>query len=167
MVLVPARMSPEKNHLAVLLTAKLLPQVIFLLVGTGELLRLWQGLARALNLHNARFLGRREDMPELYRVADAMLLPTLGENQSLATLEAMASGLPVVTTPIPAQKELLTDGVEGFIVPPFPWRLARALTKALTKPELGIQARRRVLREHTLQKAALHLKCVLLEIVNA
>lgn len=116
-VLVPARMSPEKNHLAVLLTARLLPQVDFLLVGTGELLGLWRRAARLLGLENVRFLGRREDMPELYRAVDAVLLPTLGENQSLATLRAMASGLPVVTTPIPAQAELIQDGLTGRLVP--------------------------------------------------
>lgn len=59
-------------------------------------------------------------MPELYRAADAVLLPTLGENQSLATLEAMASGLPVITTPIPAQAELIQDGLTGRLVPPGP-----------------------------------------------
>ncbi|GAA5334553.1 glycosyltransferase family 4 protein [Thermus hydrothermalis] len=166
-VLVPARMSPEKNHLAVLLTARLLPQVTFLLVGTGELLTVWRSFARALNLQNVFFLGRREDMPELYRVADAMLLPTLGENQSLATLEAMASGLPVVTSPIPAQKELLKNGVEGFTVPTSPCHLARALTQALASPELGVNGRKRVLREHTLPEAAARLKNVLSEIAHA
>jgi len=166
-VLVPARMSPEKNHLALLLTAKLLPHVTFLLVGTGELLRLWQGVARSLRLRNVHFLGRREDMPELYRAADAMCLPTLGENQSLATLEAMASGLPIVTTPIPAQRELIAHGVEGFLVPPLPWRLAPALQQAFALPELGANGRTRILREHTLQEAATNLREALLEIVHA
>ncbi|RTH98701.1 hypothetical protein CSW28_08900 [Thermus scotoductus] len=50
-----------------------------------------RGLKGSVGLGNVRFWGRREDMPELYRAADAVLLPTLGENQSLATLEAMAS----------------------------------------------------------------------------
>ncbi|MEZ0349022.1 MAG: glycosyltransferase family 4 protein [Thermus sp.] len=166
-VLVPARMSPEKNHLTVLMTARLLPKVTFLLVGTGELLQLWRGVARILNLPNVFFLGRREDMPELYRVADAMLLPTLGENQSLATLEAMASGLPVVTSRIPAQKELLENGIEGFTVPTSPWHLAHALIKALANPELGANGRKRVLREHSLPEAAARLRNVLLEIAHA
>ena len=153
--LVPARMSPEKNHLAVLLTARLLPQVDFLLVGTGELLGIWQKTARLLGLKNVRFLGRREDMPGLYRAADAMLLPTLGENQSLATLEAMASGLPVITTPIPAQAELIQDGLTGRLVPPWPPRLAQALKEAT--PELGLRARAFVERHHTLDQAARRL----------
>lgn len=160
-VIVPARMSPEKNHLAVLLTAKLLPEVDFLLVGTGELMGLWQRTARILGLKNVLFLGRRMDMPELYRAVDAMLLPTLGENQSLATLEAMASGLPVVTTPIPAQQELVEDGQTGRLVPPNPKQLAQALEDLPS--HLGQAARIRILRHHTLEASARRLKATLEE----
>ena len=161
-VLVPARMSPEKNHLAVLLTARLLPQVDFLLVGTGELLGLWQKTARLLRLGNVRFLGRREDMPELYRAADAVLLPTLGENQSLATLEAMASGLPVVTTPIPAQRELVEHNRTGLLAPPRPSLLAKALEQALIHgASLGAEARHFVAAHHSLEIGATRLAHVL------
>ncbi|WP_135256033.1 glycosyltransferase family 4 protein [Thermus caldilimi] len=158
-VIVPARMSPEKNHLTVLLTARLTPGVDFLLVGTGELMGVWQKTARLLNLKNVRFLGRRTDMPDLYRAVDAMLLPTLGENQSLATLEAMASALPTVTTPIPAQQELITSGQTGLLVPPKPSALAQALRNLPF--HLGKQARDHVLAHHTLEKSAHTLACVL------
>lgn len=128
-------------------------------MGTGELLGLWQNTAGLLRLKNVRFWGRREDMPELYRAADAVLLPTLGENQSLATLEAMASALPVVTTPIPAQAELIQDGLTGRLVPPRPRRLAQALREA--SPELGRQARAFVEKAHTLEQAAQRLATTL------
>lgn len=154
-VIVPARMSPEKNHLAVLLTARLLPELDFLLVGTGELMGLWQKTARLLNLNNVRFLGRRTDMPELYRAVDAMLLPTLGENQSLATLEAMASALPVVTSPIPAQQELVIHAKTGILVPSHPSAIASAL-QGLPK-SLGEEARAFVCAHHTLEMSAKRL----------
>ncbi|RTH13738.1 glycosyl transferase [Thermus scotoductus] len=161
-VIVPARMSLEKNHLAVLLTAKLLPEADFLLVGTGELMGLWQKTAWFLNLKNVHFLGRRTDMPELYRAVDAMLLPTLGENQSLATLEAMASALPVVTSPIPAQQELVTHAKTGILVPPRPSAIASALQK-LPK-NLGEEARAFVCAHHTLEVSAKRL-CKTLEAI--
>ena len=164
-VIVPARMSPEKNHLTVLLTARLLPEATFLLLGTGELLWVWQKTARLLGLKNVRFLGRREDIPELYRVADAALLPTLGENQSLATLEAMASGLPVITTPIPAQRELIQDQRTGRLLPPNPFLLAKAL-RALT-PEMGVRARKYVLAHHNLEETARKLRDTLKEVAYA
>jgi glycosyltransferase involved in cell wall biosynthesis len=167
-VLVPARMSPEKNHLAVLLTARLLPEVDFLLVGTGELEGLWRKTAQVLRLGNVRFLGRREDMPELYRAADAVLLPTLGENQSLATLEAMASALPVVTTPIPAQEELIQNGFTGLLVPPRPHLLAQALNRLQGEGQaLGARARAHVLGHHTLEGSAEALAAALKEAIRA
>ncbi|WP_117236945.1 glycosyltransferase family 4 protein [Thermus sediminis] len=164
-VLVPARMSPEKNHLAVLLTARLLPEVDFLLVGTGELEGLWRKMAQVLRLQNVRFLGRREDMPDLYRAVDTVLLPTLGENQSLATLEAMASALPVVTTPIPAQKELIQDGYTGRLANPSPCELA--LTLKTLPSTLGKAARAWVLARHNLEQSALQLAQTLREVHRA
>ena len=167
-VLVPARMSPEKNHLAVLLTARLLPEVDFLLVGTGELEGIWRKTAQVLRLRNVRFLGRREDMPELYRAADAVLLPTLGENQSLAILEAMASALPVVTTPIPAQEELIQNGVTGLLVPPRPHLLAQALNRLQGEGQaLGARARAHVLGHHILEGSAEALAAALKEAIYA
>jgi glycosyltransferase involved in cell wall biosynthesis len=155
-------------NLAVLLAARLLPEVDFLLVGTGELEGLWRKTAQVLRLGNVRFLGRREDMPELYRAADAVLLPTLGENQSLATLEAMASALPVVTTPIPAQEELIQNGVTGLLVPPRPHLLAQALNRLQGEGQaLGARARAHVLGHHTLEGSAEALAAALKEAIYA
>ncbi len=168
-VLTVARMSPEKNHLAVLLTARLLPQVQFLLAGQGPLMGFLKRTAQHLGLRNLRFLGKYLHMPELYRAVDAVLLPTLGENQSLATLEAMASGLPVVTTPIPAQRELIRNEEEGLLLPPWPSTLARGLKRLAEdrglRERLGAQARRRVLEEHTLDLTVPRLKACLEELV--
>jgi glycosyltransferase involved in cell wall biosynthesis len=58
----------------------------------------------------------RHQVAEFYRQADVFVLPTLFEGMSLAVLEAMASGLPVITTPN-GPAEVVRDGVDGFIVP--------------------------------------------------
>jgi glycosyltransferase involved in cell wall biosynthesis len=58
------------------------------------------------------------DLALLYTAADAFCLPTHGEGMSNALLEAMAAGLPVVTTPVGGHPEIVTPGVEGFLVPP-------------------------------------------------
>jgi glycosyltransferase involved in cell wall biosynthesis len=164
-VLVPHRMSPEKNHGSVLLAARQTPEVDYLLVGVGELMGVWQKTARLLGLTNVRFLGRRMDMPELYRAADAMLQPTLGENLSLVTLEAMSSGLPVISSPIPAQAELIEDGVNGLLVPAQPGPIARAVRELAADPakarRLGESARARVLQQHRLEASATSLAQVL------
>lgn len=54
----------------------------------------------------------------LLRSADAFVLPTLADCHSIASLEAMASGLPVVLTRVGAGPEIVEDGASGFVVPP-------------------------------------------------
>ncbi|WP_041227199.1 glycosyltransferase family 4 protein [Deinococcus deserti] len=171
-VLVPGRFAPEKNQLAALLAARHAPELDFVFCGDmdSSMGRLASTLARRLRLANARFLGRRWDMPELYRAADVLLQPTLAENQSLVTLEAMSSGLPVVTTPIPAQAELVRDGVDGLLVPPQPALLARALKALAAHPDrarqFGHAARAHVLAAHTLEGTTHQVGSMLREVLT-
>ncbi len=163
--LLPSRFALEKNQLAALLAVRGLQGVTLALAGGGPLYGSIKRLAEVLRVKNAVFLGRVADMPRLYQAADLLFFPTLGENQSLAVLEAMASGLPVISSPIPAQKELIDDGVEGWLVAPRPGPLAAALRRALADPrqlaEMGDRARRRVEKEHTLDRTARELARVL------
>jgi glycosyltransferase involved in cell wall biosynthesis len=55
------------------------------------------------------------EIPEVYRRCDIFVAPSLHEGSSLATYEALASGLPVITTPNAGS--VVTDGVDGFVVP--------------------------------------------------
>jgi glycosyltransferase involved in cell wall biosynthesis len=55
---------------------------------------------------------------DLYAQADVFVFPTLADVLPLAIMEAMASGLPVVTTNVGAIGEQITDGVTGFLIPP-------------------------------------------------
>lgn len=169
-VLVPGRFAPEKNQLAAVRAARHAPELDFVFVGdmdsgTGALA---QRLAQRLRLNNVRFLGRRWDMPELYRAADALLQPTLSENQSLVTLEAMCSALPVVTTPIPAQAELVGQGRGGIMTVPTPALLAQALRALAAHPQgaraLGEAGRRHVLGRHTLAHTAAATAQILREV---
>lgn len=59
-----------------------------------------------------------EDLPELYRLASCSLMPGTAELQSIATLEAMASGLPVVAADAMALPELVHSGENGYLYPP-------------------------------------------------
>ena len=56
------------------------------------------------------------DLPQIYRSADVFVFPSLLEGMGLVVLEAMASGLPVITTPN-GPGDLVRDGVDGFVVP--------------------------------------------------
>ena len=158
-VLVPARLSIEKNQLLLLPVARRLPQLDFVLVGSGYM----EAPLKLLAPPNVRFFGRRRDMPLLYRAVDAVVQPTIAENQSLATLEAMASGAALITSDIPAQRELIEAGVSGLLVPPSPLgRSVAGWTAALSRlaadpalgERLGQAARARVLAAHTLERNA-------------
>jgi glycosyltransferase involved in cell wall biosynthesis len=76
----------------------------------------------------------RDRTEEFYRAADLFVLPTLSDGFALTQLEAMAYGLPVITTPNCG--EVVSDGVDGFIVPASDVNaLAEALQLILQDPE--------------------------------
>jgi len=59
-----------------------------------------------------------EDLVDLYQGADFFVLPSLSEALSLTLLEAMASGIPVVASDLPGLRDVVTEGHDGFLVPP-------------------------------------------------
>jgi glycosyltransferase involved in cell wall biosynthesis len=91
------------------------------------------------------------------QASDVLLLPSLDEGLPTVVLEAMACGVPVVATDCGGVAEAVTDGVEGFVVPP---RDSDALTAALMrlsqKPELrkgmGEAGRRTATSRFTLER---------------
>ena len=80
--------------------------------------------------------GDREDIPELLRMMDVFVLPSLGEGISNTLLEAMATGLPLVATRVGGNPELIEDGVNGCLVPVGDAvALARHLKEVLAEPQ--------------------------------
>ncbi|PKL52508.1 MAG: hypothetical protein CVV37_00865 [Nitrospira bacterium HGW-Nitrospira-1] len=65
------------------------------------------------------FLGIQNEVEKFYAAADLFILPTLYDPFSNATLEAMASGLPVITTKNNGAAELIENGKEGFVIDDF------------------------------------------------
>jgi len=77
-----------------------------------------KGDARGLAASNVRFLGPRRDLAEDFAAADVFVLPTIYDPFSNACLEALAAGLPVITTTANGFAEIVTDGVHGSTVEP-------------------------------------------------
>ncbi len=82
-----------------------------------------------------RFLGHRDDVPDLLAAADLFAFPSLYEGTGGAAIEAMALGLPIVTSDIDAMREVVDDGRNALLVPPHaPRPLAEAIAALLDDP---------------------------------
>lgn len=118
-----AKLSPVKGHEFFLEAAAEIcrshPGVSFLVVGDGPRRRELEAMADRLGLREAvRFLGARDDVPSLLKLMDVFVLSSLSESSPNAVLEAMAAGVPVVSTRVGGLPELVQDGSTGRLVEP-------------------------------------------------
>jgi len=136
------------------------PQARLLIAGTGELESALRAEVGRLGLEDhVTLLGLRRDVDQLLRAADLFVLPSLWEGLSIALLEAMAAGLPVVATRVSGTDQVLRHGESGLVVEPRDEdALAKALQAVLDDPELaralGARARATVEEEHSAERAA-------------
>ena len=120
------RMEEQKGH-AFLLDAfaclRQLPELDsmplrLLVVGDGRLKTATEQHAADLGIAGAcRFPGSIKDLANIYRAIDVFVMPSLWEGLSLAMLEAMAAGLPMVATDVGGARDVLGDSVRGILVP--------------------------------------------------
>ncbi len=117
------------------------------LVGTGDAEAELRYLAATLGISEAvTFTGYvpHHEMLALYHQADIFALPSQNEGMSIALLEAMAAGLPVIVTATGGTTELVQPGQNGYVVP---WANVPELTTALGMLGQDACARRRMGRE--------------------
>lgn len=99
------------------------------------------------------FLGwvKEEDKIGLYKTCDLMILPSFDEGMPYALVEAMAAGLPVVSTLVGGIPDLIQDGINGFLVRPGqPLELADRIIRLVNDPNLRkaiSETNRRLARE--------------------
>jgi glycosyltransferase involved in cell wall biosynthesis len=106
------RLAVQKNlSLLIEAVSRMRTDVFLDIVGEGELRGNIETLIRKYELQNVNLHGKKtgEELIELYRSADVFVLPSLKEGISLAMLEALASGLPVVASDSPEIREILAD----------------------------------------------------------
>lgn len=85
-------------------------------LGAGKV-RQFFALARKLGVADKLiFIGCKEDTPSFYAAADISVHPSYYDPSALVVLEAMASGLPVITTAYCGTSEIIKEGQEGFVV---------------------------------------------------
>src|SRR5690554_4181191 len=87
-----------------------------LMVGDGPERTQAEQLARDLDIaHNVRFLGKQDAVEEILSVADLFLIPSSSESFGLAALEAMACGIPVISSNVGGLPELNQEGITGYL----------------------------------------------------
>lgn len=123
-------------ELAIRALARMGTVAVLLVVGDDDSSR-FQSLAVELGVGDrVHFAGRREDMPDLYGVADAFLLPSRYESFALVCIEALATGVPVVAPRIGGVEDYVVDSVNGFLVERDDVPIAHALDRLLGDPAL-------------------------------
>jgi glycosyltransferase involved in cell wall biosynthesis len=91
---------------------------VLLIAGDGPLRQPIERLAAELGIsEKVRFLGIRKDIPQLMAAADAYVMSSAWEGLPMVLLEAAASSLPIVTTAVGGNNEIVHDEVNGFLVP--------------------------------------------------
>lgn len=161
-----ARLDPVKNHLFLLAIAQELERLkipfTLHIAGDGPMRERIAAETAARGLkHRVQLLGQVTDVVALYAAADVFVLPSTREGLPMALLEAMASSLAVVASPVGGIPEVLSDGVCGLLLPvdkPAAWAaaLAKLSADAGLRQRLGMAAREKVLRHYDIQVTAKH-----------
>ncbi|MEK0081856.1 glycosyltransferase [Benzoatithermus flavus] len=134
---------PNKGHRFLIEAVRELLQrgleASLVVVGEGAVRADLEARCAALGLDGRVFLvGRHLDMPAVYRAFDIYAQASISEAAGLSVLEAMASGLPIVTSAAGGPNEVITDGVSGLIVPTEDsGALAAAIARLVREPGLA------------------------------
>lgn len=111
----------NKNHEVVLRALAKLndDRIHYVICGQGTLRDYLQELTHELGIEaQVHFAGYRKDIPEVCRTADVFVFPSYREGLSVALMEAMASGLPVVCSNVRGNCDLVEEGRGGYLVSP-------------------------------------------------
>lgn len=159
------RLSPEKDYATLIrATSRVVesfPEFQLTLVGDGQERAALETLRNELGLErHITFLGERSDVHELLGHAGFFVSSSTTEGISLTLLEAMAVGLPIVTTAVGGSPEIVQPGETGKLVSPGdPESLASAMIEMLEErplwPEMSRSARQRVEANFNIKKMIL------------
>lgn len=141
---------------------KVMPQAILRIAGGGPLRSALENLAAEVGGSSIQFLGDvpRPLMRALYRSSDLVLIPSITssgvqEATSIAALEAMACGRPVIASDMGGLPDVITDGRNGFLVPERDSMAIAETVKALYGDEaamkqIAAEARKKVVRDFSI-----------------
>lgn len=171
-----ARLVPVKGLSFLVNSLSLLPSEHFklLVVGDGpERGHFIQALKQAGLSSRVELLGNvaNTDMPAVFRTADIAVLSSSSEGMSVSMLEAMACGLPVVSSAVGGMPELVSDGVTGFLVPfddceKMANRIQQLLNDKVLRQQMGKAGRLKIEQSFTWQEIASRTRLVYGQLVG-
>ncbi len=128
----------KRKNLTTLLDAKKKSHINYqlLIVGDGPQKNKLKNKVQKENIKNVTFLGRRTDIENILPQTDLFVLPSFSEGLSVALIEALACGLPVIGSNIPGMKEAITPDVGLLINPHSSSSIRDAIDKILTNEKL-------------------------------
>ncbi|MGF1479056.1 MAG: glycosyltransferase family 4 protein [Cyanophyceae cyanobacterium] len=138
------------------------PDVILTLVGDGsERAELEAAIARLELTDNVELVGYKSqaEVRQYMQTADVFVLPSFAEGLPVVLMEALAAGVPVVTTRIAGVSELVEEGINGYLVPPgdagaLADKIHKLLSDADLRTRLGKNGRTKVEQEFNLHHEA-------------
>lgn len=161
-VICVANLHPNKGHRYLLEAFEKAYQqnnhIKLLIVGDGiEKENLKQQTIGYNSKNSILFLGQRPDVPDLLALSDIFALATFFEGMCNAIMEAMSIGIPIITTDITENKELVTEGETGLLCPlRDSSSLAQAFTRLINNKELRIAMGNSAAKEME-EKYSLHI----------
>jgi N-acetyl-alpha-D-glucosaminyl L-malate synthase BshA len=147
----PVKRIPDVVEIFAMVRKEIPAKLLFIGDGPERTIGEWMVREKGLT-RDVVFMGKQNQVQNLLGVADVMLLPSDLESFGLAALEAMACGVPSVCSRVGGVPEVITDGVEGYLVPPrdvntMAERTLRILTEPGRRETMGKAARQRASTE--------------------
>ncbi|MDR6834805.1 MULTISPECIES: glycosyltransferase [unclassified Sphingopyxis] len=137
MILTVGALIPRKGQALVIEALAALPGVHYHLAGAGEAAGRYRALARQFGVDDrVHVMGpvANADLPQLYRAADVVVMPSVSEGLANAWVEALACGTPIVISDAGGAAELVTSPVAGRIAARTPEAIAAAVQAILAAP---------------------------------
>jgi glycosyltransferase involved in cell wall biosynthesis len=137
----------KKDYATMLEAMARQPEGVLLVAGEGPLKAELQSQSESLGTR-VRFLGLREDVPDLMNACDGFVMSSIVEGLPMVLIEAALAGLPTVATDAGGVREVIREGQTGWVVPPGDaTALAEAMQRLTSLPvavrhQMGESARR-------------------------
>ena len=150
--------------------AERMPNARFIVAGQGSLEDDLRKQANGLG-DRFRFLGLRDDIPDLMAAMDVLVVPSLNEGMGRVILEAAAAATPAVASNVGGIPEVIADGETGVLVPAqSPEVLAETLERLAAEPErlvrMGEAARKAVVPAFGIEKMVMRIEALYEELIE-